>query len=793
MMALARSCGTASRYGAAALFALIAVALARVLAVPLAGLHFFLPLIAVCASGLRGGIGPGLVAAVLSIASYPLLAPSFGVAGHYHPYRIAAFASTVFLAATVTGSLRSAYRNRARMQALVREQLDLLHAVTENLFEGVSALDVEGRLTFMNSAVARMLGWSQEELLGKPFHPIVHARRPDGPADPGGQCPMLGVLRTGRPHRDDEDYLTRKDGSLLPVSTTSSPIRKDGRIAGLVVSFRDESDHRFLADASRLLEDASDPDAMMKSVARLAASKLGNWSTVVLVDSGDRPRVVAVETADPDKADVARDLLETASNLSHPSNSSYKPDRYPIDLMAEHGLGRVLHTGEAELLSEVGDSAGHEAAVPRGELLAGVGVESFMGIPMRARGRLVGAIGCAVAGSGRRFDEHDLAVAEALAHRCALAVDNAELCQAAQEGKRTREEALAVVSHDLRGPLTNILMASKTLEKVLEKPGLEGPSGDVARSSSRVVIRCATRMTRLVDDLQDFASIEAGQLSVVRAPHAPESVAREAIEAFQPVAESSGVKLASAFAPGALAVECDRDRIIQVLSNLLSNAIHASPRGGTVTVSVSETDGQAVFSVEDAGTGIPPDELPGIFDRYRRGRSAAYKGAGLGLAIARKIVELHGGRIWAESALGRGSAFRFRLPAVRQEATSDVLVVDDDADIRYALKTVLEVEGYHVALAANGREAWEWLQSAPLPALILLDLMMPVMNGTEFLGLVRTDTRLRSVPVVLVTAFGSLAQSVAAKSQGLLGKPFDVEQILGLASRYCSPRPPRPN
>jgi two-component system response regulator MprA len=130
---------------------------------------------------------------------------------------------------------------------------------------------------------------------------------------------------------------------------------------------------------------------------------------------------------------------------------------------------------------------------------------------------------------------------------------------------------------------------------------------------------------------------------------------------------------------------------------------------------------------------------------------------------------------------------------VRQEATSDVLVVDDDADIRYALKTVLELEGYHVALAANGREAWEWLQSAPLPALILLDLMMPVMNGTELLGLVRTDTRLRSVPVVLVTAFGSLAQSVAAKSQGLLGKPFDVEQILGLASRYCSPRQPRPN
>jgi signal transduction histidine kinase len=688
MISAARSRGTASRYGAAALFAVIAAAITWALAIPLAGLHFLLPLAAVCASGLSGGIGPGLLAAALSIASYPVLAhdtPSFWIAARYHPYRVLAFASTALLTATVTGSLRSAYRNRARLQALLREQLDL------------------------------------------------------------------------------------------------------------VLSFRDESHHQFLADAGRLLEDASDPEAMLKGVARLAASKLGNWSAVVLLDSSARPRVMAVETSDPDKVDVARDLLETARNLGGPSDSSHKPDRYPIDLMASHGLGRVLHTGKAELLSEVRDAAGDEAAVARAELLFGVGVESFMGIPMRARGRLVGAIGCGVAGSGRRFDEHDLAVGEELARRCALAVDNAELCRAAQEGERVREEALAIVSHDLRGPLANILMASKTLEQLVRKLAPGGPLSDVAQSSSRVVIRCATRMTRLVDDLQDFANIEAGQLSVVRAPHAPDSVVREAIEAFLPMAEDSGVHLTGAFAPGELAVECDRDRIIQVLSNLLSNAIYASPRGGTVTVSVAESEGQAVFSVVDAGPGIPPDELPNIFDRYRRGRSALYKGAGLGLAIAKKLVELHGGRIWAESTLGRGSAFHFRLPAVRQEASSDVLVVDDDADIRYALKTVLELEGYHVALAANGREAWEWLQSAPLPALILLDLMMPVMNGTEFLGLVRTDARLRSVPVVLVTAFGSLAQSVAARSQGLLGKPFDVEQVLGLASRYCSPRAPGPN
>ena len=656
------------------------MALTRALDHPLAGAHFVLPLAAVCLSGLRGGIGPGLLAAALSVASYFPMLPrevhSYWVAAAYHKYRLVAFASAALLAATTTGWLRSAYRNRARALAFVNDQLGA---------------------------------------------------------------------------------------------------------------------HQFLGEVRRVLEESGDPDAILKGVARLATTSLGNWCTIALLDSSGRPRLVAVETTEPGKEDIARDLLETARNLGGPAVSSFSPDRYPVDLVAEHGLGRVLRTGAAELLREIGGSA-REAGLPaaREELLRGVEVESFMGVPMRARGRLLGAVGFAVSGPGRRFDEHDLAVGEELARRCALAVYTAELYRSAQEGQQARDEALAVVSHDLKGPLANILMASQNLEKMLGRLA-PGPEGDGPRSSNRVVTRCAARMARLVDDLQDFASIETGHFSVVRAPHAPASIAREATESFQPMAEDNGVQLTSSFAQGSLAIGCDRDRILQVLSNLLSNAIHASPRGETVTVSVSEADDHALFSVEDAGPGIPPDELASIFDRYRRGRSSQYKGAGLGLAIARKIVELHGGRIWAESTLGHGSVFRFRLPAVRLEARSDILVVDDDTDLRCALRNALELEGYRVALAANGREAWERLQAAPLPALILLDLMMPVMDGAQFLGLVRTDTRMRSIPVVLATAFGSLAEPVAEKSQGLLPKPFDVEQVLQLASRYCRPEPSRPN
>lgn len=121
---------------------------------------------------------------------------------------------------------------------------------------------------------------------------------------------------------------------------------------------------------------------------------------------------------------------------------------------------------------------------------------------------------------------------------------------------------------------------------------------------------------------------------------------------------------------------------------------------------------------------------------------------------------------------------------------SDILVVDDDADIRHALGLALELEGYEVAFAANGREAWDWLQAGPPPRLILLDLMMPVMNGADFLRLLRDDARLAPLPVVLVSAFGSIAAAVSEAVQGQLRKPLDLDDLTGLVGRFCAPRAP---
>ncbi len=553
-----------------------------------------------------------------------------------------------------------------------------------------------------------------------------------------------------------------------------------------------ESRSTFLAEAGALLSESLDYSRTLAGIARLCVRSMADWCVIDVLEGREIRRVGGAH-ADPAKEPLLHEVRQ----------------RYPPRPGSPHPAVMVLRTGEPLLISESTDDEIRRRCEDEdhARIIRQLGARTVIAVPLVARGQTLGVLSLCSASPGRCYGPADLELAQELARRAALAIDNARLyrdalglpeaerlrteaeaanralqqqARALEAGKRAREEVLAVVSHDMKGPLSTILTSSRMLEKAAP--------GDREAEAARLISRSATRLTRLASDLLDFSAIEAGRLSVVRTPHGAASLAREAVETLQEMAQDRGVRLAADSVPAGLEIECDRDRIIQVLSNLLANAIHVSPRDGMVALSVAEDQDQAVFSVKDVGPGISPEELPLLFDRYRRGRAANYKGTGLGLAIARRLVELHGGQIWAESKPGCGSTFHFRLPAMSLGAHSEILVVDDDADIRCSLKAVLEIEGYHVALASNGFEAWERLQSAPLPALILLDLMMPVMNGAELLGRVRADCRLQSVPIVLVTACESLTQPVVAKSQGSLPKPFDPSHVIELASRYCTQR-----
>ncbi|MFP2913425.1 ATP-binding protein, partial [Pyxidicoccus sp. 3LFB2] len=242
----------------------------------------------------------------------------------------------------------------------------------------------------------------------------------------------------------------------------------------------------------------------------------------------------------------------------------------------------------------------------------------------------------------------------------AHAEEASRLLAEAERATRSREETLAIVSHDLRAPLGSISAATELLQRSLGQD-----ERDVSRRRHTDSIRRSVgRMNRLVGDLLDLASIDAGRLSLEPRPHTVEELVQDVREAFGPQAAEKGVTFQTAIADALPPVPCDRERVLQVLGNLLSNALKFTPQGGSVRVAAAlEPDAGGVrFSVADTGPGIPPEVQPHIFDRYWHAAQKRREGHGLGLSIAKGIVEGHGGHIRLESHPGAGSTFSFTLP-----------------------------------------------------------------------------------------------------------------------------------
>ena len=256
--------------------------------------------------------------------------------------------------------------------------------------------------------------------------------------------------------------------------------------------------------------------------------------------------------------------------------------------------------------------------------------------------------------------ERNRAIAENLSEKYeAMATENARLYEEAQQAVRVREQILAVVSHDLRNPLGTILLMAGAIAK---SDASNQPRASLSKDAERIQA-AAQRILRLIEDLLDFASIEAGRLAVKRSLQDPSSVLQETVETFEGQAEEKQLKLTAEIDPDLPKIYFDRDRLMQVFSNLVGNAIKVTAEGGRVTLRVVDHDHELLFVVSDDGPGFSEEDAKHLFERYWRSGEAEYKGTGLGLAIAKGIVTAHGGRIWAESKLGRGATFYFTVPA----------------------------------------------------------------------------------------------------------------------------------
>jgi signal transduction histidine kinase len=289
--------------------------------------------------------------------------------------------------------------------------------------------------------------------------------------------------------------------------------------------------------------------------------------------------------------------------------------------------------------------------------LRALGMRSLLLLPLVAREHVLGVLKIFRTGNSRPFSEAEQAIAAELALRAAFALDNARLYEKAQEATIARDHALGVVSHDLRNPISAIGMCARALLTATAED-------DSERRGLVTTIVDSTELTqRMIRDLLDVASIEVGRLSVERRAVQVPVVLERAVGLFLRDAADRGVTLRLAAVPALPAVAGDEERLVQVLANLLGNALRFTERGGEVHVAAQRAGAEVEISVRDSGAGIPPTELPRIFERYWTVRRNAPKGGtGLGLAIARGIVEALGGRLWAESVPGEGSTFRFTVP-----------------------------------------------------------------------------------------------------------------------------------
>ncbi|MFY0582422.1 GAF domain-containing sensor histidine kinase [Cystobacter fuscus] len=285
------------------------------------------------------------------------------------------------------------------------------------------------------------------------------------------------------------------------------------------------------------------------------------------------------------------------------------------------------------------------------------GFPSNLRLRIQVRGRTLGVLSLIAAWPGRH-DAADVALFESLAQRIAAAVDTAHLYEQAQEAVRWRDELLAVVSHDIKTPL----LVVKLNAEILLKAAREGAPHPRQERLMEAILHSSEHMRDLIGGLLDRSRMQGAPVPLTLQPLTVKDVIEQALQVLEPLAQSRTLKLKVAVSPEARPVKADRERVLQILGNLVGNAIKFTPPGGTITLRAKPVDGMMRFSVKDNGPGISAADLPHLFERFWRSASASERGTGLGLNIVKTLVEAHGGTVWVESQLGAGSTFFFTLP-----------------------------------------------------------------------------------------------------------------------------------
>jgi PAS domain S-box-containing protein len=505
--------------------------------------------------------------------------------------------------------------------------------------------DDRGRIGDINLTGAGWLGRPRAELVGLPF---VAVARPE----PAAQF-FAHVRRcyAGENRVVSELAITTPVAGAMAVQLISTPSRdRDGGVIGARTAIIDVTERNRAVEILRLFGDLAlqiggikDTGTAIDDLARTLVPGVADLAVVLLfAAAGLEPRVAAAHALPVRAPAPTRGALE----------------RFPHLPGVEETVARVARTGVPELLPDFSATRAERISASESQLLTELSVDSLIVVPLTAGARVLGVLALATSRSGRRYGKADLALAQEIGRRASRIVGTAQLYGDAIKATQARDEILALVSHDLGGTAAAIAMAASAL--------LERPAGDEALDSGRghveLIRRSAQSMQHMVRDLLDSTLIEMGHLRLNRAPVVVTELLEEAIDRVRQSAEAAGVQIVVSAPPG-LAVVADRERVRQVIVNLLDNALKFSDAGTTIRLDASEDGARVRFALTDEGPGILEADRERVFDAFWHGQGS--KSAGLGLAIAKRIMDVHGERIWVETAPGGGATFQFTLPRVR--------------------------------------------------------------------------------------------------------------------------------
>ncbi|WP_323382303.1 PAS domain-containing sensor histidine kinase [Myxococcus dinghuensis] len=528
-----------------------------------------------------------------------------------------------------------------------------MHLLAEQTGDGLILVDARGHVLAFNTEAGRQFLISSPRMLERGAPPGCAWVRADEPSIPLELSPLERAL-AGEVVREERWGVRRPDGTVAVLRGSAWSY---GEGAGVLLRAREERTSRLdvaggarlLAEAGALLGMELDTEARMEPLLRLLVPTLADAGVLFLGPAGEPVRPVAALHAEPERHVLLVEMLR----------------RFPPDGLEPRGLPSLFLTGRTERVEALthAQQVASTRDAEHARLLLSLGLRGYLGVPLVARGRVIGALMLFRTEGARAFSDEEERLAEELARRTALSLDNARLLREAREAVRLRDEFLGIASHELKTPLTPLHLKVQLLQRQVDLLAAHGKPVNAERVSETldVVQRQVRKLTSLVDNLLDVSRITAGRLKLELEEMDLASVAAEIVYRFAPSAMQLRCSL-EMYAPVPVLGRWDRLRLEQVVTNLLSNALKYGA-GQPVRLSVEAEGRTARLTVQDGGIGIAPVDLPRIFERFERAVSDRhYGGLGLGLYITRQIVEAFGGSVRASSELGRGSTFVLELP-----------------------------------------------------------------------------------------------------------------------------------